>query len=90
MGREESLETLLGFHSPDPSTWERPEVLPRWAAVEYRGKEYWIAFFDDEEEALDSFVTDEGGWLPAYLIDLDSGQPYEVEIKCTRGKETTL
>lgn len=90
MSREENLERLLGFYSPDPSAWERPSELPRWAAVEYRGKEYWIAFEEDEEAALAFFITDEGGWLPAVLYDLDSGQAYEVDVVCKRGEETAL
>jgi hypothetical protein len=89
--REESLEHLLGFYSPDPSVWERPDELPRWAAAENDGrKNHWIAFFDTEEEALAYFGYQDGGWMPGALVDLDTGQAYDVVVTCTRGKEMSL
>lgn len=91
MSREENLEYVLGFYSPDPSAWERPDELPRWAAVEYDDhKQSWIAFCETQEEALDYFYTDEGGWQPVAVVDLETGQAYSVEVTCKLGKETTL
>lgn len=92
MSREENLERLLGFHSPDPSTWERPDELPRWAAVERDGfwEQAWIAFFDTLEEARGYFFSGEGPWFPALLYDLDTGQAFEVEVKAEVGKEVVL
>lgn len=90
--RNENLDHLLGFRSPDPSAWERPEVLPRWAAVESDGfgKEDWIAFFDTQKEAVDYFFSGEGDWFPAFIYDLDEGRAYNVKVTCEVGEETAL
>jgi hypothetical protein len=92
MPRQENLEFLLGFRHPDPSVWEVPEDLPRWAAVECDGfgEDGWIAFFDTQEEATAYFFSGEGNWFPVCVYDLDTGQAYSVKIECKIGEEMTL
>jgi hypothetical protein len=54
----------------------------RYAAVEFDGRSEsaWISAHPSRETALASFGNDEGDWPAWMVIDLDSGETYEVEI----------